>query len=127
MDSVHYDIDAKPSTPFQPTYDTRPYAMQMVQKLLEDRFQLSIQRTSKDLPLYVLSIGEDGAKLKAREKAENPSDMKMSGGKGLMIGQDVPMPSIFTAIQEQLGLKLEARRGLVEVLVIESATQPSEN
>ena len=33
--------------------------------------------------------------------------------------------SIFTAIQEQLGLKLEAMRALVDVLVIEHMERPS--
>jgi uncharacterized protein (TIGR03435 family) len=36
-------------------------------------------------------------------------------------------PGIFTAIQEQLGLKLESKRGPVPVLVIDSVEMPSAN
>jgi bla regulator protein blaR1 len=37
------------------------------------------------------------------------------------------MPSIFTAIQQQLGLKLESAKGLVELLVIDHVERPSAN
>ena len=36
-------------------------------------------------------------------------------------------PSLFTALEEQLGLKLEPRKGSVDILVIDHVERPSEN
>jgi uncharacterized protein (TIGR03435 family) len=49
-----------------------------------------------------------------------------SGTEGTMPPPDFG-PSIFTAIQEELGLKLESTKGPVQVLAIDHVEMPSEN
>jgi len=41
--------------------------------------------------------------------------------------QDADVPTLFTAIQEQLGLRLESTRAAVEVVVVDHIELPSEN
>lgn len=44
------------------------------------------------------------------------------------VSTDQPaLPSLFTALEEQLGIKIEAIKAPVEVLIVESAERPSEN
>jgi len=46
-------------------------------------------------------------------------------GSDAILALDSNAPSLFTAIQEELGLKLEAAKGPVDVLVIDSLEQPT--
>jgi uncharacterized protein (TIGR03435 family) len=67
--------------------------------------------------------GNFGFKVEWESEADSPSN----SGPG-MIGRIMHAgPAMFTAIDEQLGLKLESTKGPVEVLVIDQVEQPSVN
>jgi uncharacterized protein (TIGR03435 family) len=59
-----------------------------------------------------------------------PDQPRLGGPLGNGSGGFVPssdLPSIFTALQEQLGLKLDSQRGPVEMLMIERAERPTDD
>jgi uncharacterized protein (TIGR03435 family) len=49
------------------------------------------------------------------------------GDPGYTAAADPPFPSIFTAMQQQLGLEVEAGKGPREFLVVDHLEKPSEN
>jgi uncharacterized protein (TIGR03435 family) len=54
--------------------------------------------------------------------AWTPDDLKAAGA------VDQPaLPSLFTVLQEKLGLKLEPQKAPIDLIVIDSAARPSEN
>jgi uncharacterized protein (TIGR03435 family) len=54
-------------------------------------------------------------------------DETQFGGEMTTSPPDAEDPPLFTALQQQLGLKLEATRGPVKALVIDTVERPSAN
>jgi uncharacterized protein (TIGR03435 family) len=54
-------------------------------------------------------------------------DETQFGGDVPVAPTDAPSPPFFTAIQQELGLKLEATRGPIDALVVDRAERPSAN
>ncbi len=199
LDSVHYDIVAKPET--KPKQSAIP---EMLQALIENRFQVKVHREKKELPIYALVMARKDGRLGPELNESKDGDcvqpdplsapappqpgvaparfcgQMMMGinhltAVGIPVSGMTPMlsrllgrsvidktgltgnfnisvewtpdetqalrlpanaqtpppdstgPSIFTAFQEQLGLKLESQKGPVDILIVDRAAKPSEN
>jgi uncharacterized protein (TIGR03435 family) len=208
LESDKFDVDAKMDSSVMDalqkmSQDDRSAARrQMMQALLADRFKLVAHRETRDLPVYSLTIGKSGVKMKEAKAGDTyASGFKLPGGRGggagsmmfqlgasgvMLTGQAIPlaqliptlsrevgriivdktgltanydfvfqytpdsyrapatlsegggggsMPlppdfgviSIFTAVQEQLGLRLESVKAPIEVVVIDHVERPSGN
>jgi uncharacterized protein (TIGR03435 family) len=103
MESLHYDIDAKPDSPAKQSDGPA-----MLQGLLADRFQLVFHRETKELPIYALVLAHKGGKLgpgmtEMKEGSCTPFDPSKpppSPGKGpaLSCGTQFISPRSVTAI-----------------------------
>jgi bla regulator protein BlaR1 len=60
-------------------------------------------------------VGEGGGPLGPKNPGDEPPPASPDG------------PTLFTALQEQLGLKLESQKGPIEMIVIDRVEKPSEN
>jgi uncharacterized protein (TIGR03435 family) len=82
-----------------------------------------MQRAMLDRPV----VDKTGLTGKYDFDLEWAPDETQFGGEVPTASADAPSAPLFSAIQQQLGLKLEAARGPVEALVVDKAERPSEN
>jgi len=124
----------------------------MLQTLLTNRFKLIAHHETQEGQIYTLTVGKNGSILQdAKEGRKNyinwtgPGQVTFTENSTLLglvnilsslLGSPVldprprqtdPAPDLFTAIQEQLGLRLQAAKGAVEVLVVDHMERPTAN
>ncbi len=149
-----YDVDAKPEEGVSLSYEeVRP----RLQRLLAERFKLSLHTQTRDVAGYALIVAKGGPKLKPSTSSEQTGGMILPNGlrnpnatmemlaamlvrpvrrpvvdqTGIQGSFDIrldyapdnatdsTLPSVFTALQDQLGLHLENRKVPQQTLVIE--------
>lgn len=82
-----------------------------------------LQRAALDRPV----TDQTGLKGRFDFDLEWMPDETQFGGQGPWGGAETTKPDLFAAVQQQLGLKLEATKGPVEVLIIDHVERPSAN
>ena len=158
---------------------------QMIQTLLQHRFQMTVHREDREQQRYALVVAKNGPKLQKAKSdtcADNGTPNNPCGGfriykrsqmwgntvtmaqfaaeltymmerlvvdktgipglfdirvewtpeqfgaePGDAVRADEPNPTLFTAVQEQLGLRMQSEKGPVEVLVVDKLSRPVEN
>jgi len=116
--------DATPEGPPALAFTVNPGFLHLPARYASmDEFASLLQRSALERPV----VDQTGLTSRYDFDLEFAIDETLFGG-ALGKGPDDPAkPSLFAALQEQLGLKLEATRGPVSVLVIDHAERASEN
>src|SRR5207249_4686464 len=107
VDVDRFEITAKIAGPTDVSNGPPVRLLELRRTLLADRFNVRVRTETRRLPVYDLDLEYTPG----LGSASQPSaDAK---------------PDLFTAIREQLGLRLQSAVGDVEVIVIERAEQPA--
>jgi uncharacterized protein (TIGR03435 family) len=85
-----------------------------------DDFVAMLQRATLDKP----TLNRTGLAGKFDFDLKFAQDTSQYGGQVGAAPEETQSPPLFTAVQEQLGLKLEATRGTVSTIVVEAAVRP---
>jgi uncharacterized protein (TIGR03435 family) len=179
VESDRYDLAAEFEADGQPSDAQWKKALQ---KLITDRFKLTVHREKKELSVYAIVAGKTGPKLTKSEGDPDGLPTIFLRGLGVMpvrnatmadlaglmqaavldrpvvdqtgltgrfdftltwrpdefqfggLGIKAPLatnndaaPDLFTAFQEQLGLRLESTKAQTDILVVDHVEKPSEN
>jgi len=122
-----YDIDARAVAA---PADGPESLLPLVRTLLVDRFKLEAHPDTRVLPAYALTLARRDRQLGAQlrpTQADCTRATTLTQEAGGDSASEPDAPTLFVALEEQLGLRLESRRMNVPVLAIDSIDRPTEN
>jgi len=90
-------------------------------------YQVTMPKATMAELVDVIATSSPGRPVLDKTGLTGTYDIKLTYTLDVKTEPDLGETSIFTAIQEQLGLRLEAQKAMIEVLVVDYAEQPSEN
>jgi len=112
---------AKPDDPPQIVGVVYPDRVEVpARSVTMDDFVAMLQRATLDKP----TVNRTGLMGKYDFDLKFAQDETVYGGELPKPPDDAQSPHLFTAVQEQLGLKLEATRGMVSAMVVDGAERP---
>ncbi len=130
INSEKYDVDARLDRSVveelnrMGTEQGNSARLRMIQSLLADHFKLALHRETKELPGYVLVVGDGGPKLQTAKAGDTyPDGMKGPDGrpvgtgyfepeKGKIIFQGRPLSSLVQYLSDRLGRTVVDKTGL---------------
>ena len=86
-----------------------------------DDFVAMLQRATLDRP----TVNKTGLTGKYDFTLDWAPDETQYGGEIQRAPDDAPVSPLLTAVQEQLGLKLTATRGMIDAMVVDKAQKPA--
>lgn len=104
--SAHYDIEAE-----MPAATSRAERVRMIQSLLAERFRLSFHREQKVLPVYLLVVTKEGAKMQLATP-DGRGRSGISGSRGHMVAENASTREIAESLSVRVGRPVIDQTGL---------------
>ncbi len=118
------DLDATPEGPPLPAFVLAPDTVRLPARAVTmPEIASVLQRAALDRPV----VDRTGLSGRYDFDLEFTPDESQFGGLGLKGTPESTKPDLFTAMQQQLGLRLEATKGPIDTIVIDRAERPSAN
>jgi uncharacterized protein (TIGR03435 family) len=121
---------APPDEPYNVTTTIYPAASGGIDHALLPAHNITLQQFASVLQRAILDrpvVDHTGLTERYNFDLEWTPDESQFGGELPPGPPDSPKPGFFAALQEQLGLKIQATRGMVDTLIVDSIDRPSDN